>query len=101
MNRSVRTSIVFFILTLSPRLASACPACYGAKDSPMTAGMNAAILVMLGIIGAVLFTIVSIFFLIWRRNKRRLVQLSQEVFVSEQGILRSNHKEGVFEWNNS
>jgi hypothetical protein len=39
--------------------AHACPACYGQADSPMTAGMNVAILTMVGIIGFVLSGVVA------------------------------------------
>jgi hypothetical protein len=34
-----------------PEAASACATCYGAADSPMTKGMNNAILVLVGFVG--------------------------------------------------
>ncbi len=78
----------------------ACPACYGAKDSPMTAGMNDAILAMLGIIGFVLSAIVACFLVIWRRNNQRKKLLSNETFITDDGVLKTKNSKGVFEWNN-
>ncbi|RMD93558.1 MAG: hypothetical protein D6814_15485 [Calditrichaeota bacterium] len=52
---------------LWPGLAQACPVCYGAPDSPLTAGMNLAILTMIGIIGFILSSFV-IFFIYLRRR---------------------------------
>lgn len=49
--------------------AAACPVCVGAKDAPMTAGLSAAILVMIGITGVVLTTISTFFLIIWRRYR--------------------------------
>jgi hypothetical protein len=34
-----------------PQAAAACATCYGASDSPMTAGMNNAILTLIGVVG--------------------------------------------------
>jgi hypothetical protein len=99
LKRLLQISLAGITSILYPQIAAACPACYGTKDSPMTAGMNAAILVMLGITGAVLTMIVSFFYIIWRRNKRRQEQLSQAVLVNDQGVLRTNQQKGVFEWN--
>ena len=100
MKRLVYSIVPVLIYTVSPHIAAACPVCFGAKDSPMTAGMNAAILTMLGITGSMLLGIVTIFFILWRRSKRRQIQLSQEVYINQDGILRRNHQEGIFEWNN-
>ena len=50
-----------------PQVATACPSCYGAPDSPMTAGMNMAILSLLGITGVVLFAIAAFMVYLWRR----------------------------------
>ena len=100
MKRGLHIPVATLILILSPMMVTACPACYGAKDSPMTAGMNVAILVMLGITGAVLTSIVSIFYILWKRNKRRMDNLSQDIFVSEVGELRTTQQQGVVEWNN-
>ncbi len=75
---------------------SACPSCYGAPDSPLTAGMNSAILVMLGITGFVLASIVGCFFFLWRRSKRHQAVLSEHLFVNDNGTLEdTNDHEGI------
>ncbi len=77
----------------------ACPSCYGAKDSPMTAGMNTAILVMLGITGVVLSFIVAFFLMMWKRYRNQQKLVSDHTFVNEEGVLQSKNEKGVAEWN--
>ena len=60
--------ILFTILTI-PSLSKACAVCYGAKDSPMTDGMNKAILFLLFVIGMVLLGIISVIMFFYRRSK--------------------------------
>ncbi|MBI4547545.1 MAG: hypothetical protein HY707_06185 [Ignavibacteriae bacterium] len=98
------TGFLITLLTLNSVLlqaVSACPVCYGVQDSPMTAGMNAAILVMLGITGFVLAIIVVFFLWMWRRNRRRREQISDDIYVNEKGQLQTKNEKGVIEWNNS
>ena len=97
-----KLSVVFWIsiATIVTAIdASACPVCFGAKDSPMTAGMNMAILTMLGIIGSVLMGFVGIFIFMWRRNKRQQKALSDFAYITEEGALTMNKEKGVVEWN--
>jgi len=42
------------VLVAVPRLALACPVCFGENDSPLATAMNLGIFAMLGVIGAVL-----------------------------------------------
>ena len=71
--------------------AISCPSCYGAADSPMTAGMNAAILVMLGITGVVL-TLVSVFFVsLWKKTRNGTGEISADVYVDKSGWLQVNN----------
>ena len=89
------TLIIFAKIAISSA-ALACPSCYGAADSPMTAGMNTAILVMLGIIGFVLVAISTFFGWVWRRSRKNRIQLSEHAFVDEKGMLLLGHKpEGI------
>ena len=60
---------VGFALLIIPDLARACATCYGAPDDPMTAGMNMAIFLMLGVTGGVLGSIVT--FMIYLRNRAK------------------------------
>ncbi len=98
-SRNFAVVILFLIVGICSS-ASACPSCYGAADSPLTAGMDAAILVMLGITGVVLSMIVGVFLFLWRRAHRRSAEISNQTFVDDQGLLKTNKEKGVVEWNN-
>jgi hypothetical protein len=55
--KTVRTVLFAAVLAAVMSMdnqAMACAACYGTSDSPMAQGMNAGILALLGVIGAVL-----------------------------------------------
>ena len=57
-----------FVLVLALQsTATACPSCYGAADSPQTAGMNWAILSLLTVTGSVLVGM-SAFFVYLRKK---------------------------------
>lgn len=74
MNRSYRMAVLIaiaFVVTFGMQNVIACPSCYGAPDSPMTEGMNMAILSLLGITGGVLMSFVA-FFVYLRRRARML-----------------------------
>lgn len=64
---AVMTASIVFIHSV----ASACPNCYGDPDSSMTAGMNMAIVSLLGITGGVLAAFMA-FFVFLRRRFRSL-----------------------------
>ena len=72
LNRKlVLAGIVTACLCLIHQIGSACPNCYGDPDSSMTAGMNMAILSLLGITGGVLAGFMA-FFVFLRRRFRLL-----------------------------
>jgi len=52
-----------------PRLALACPVCFGQNDSPLAAAMNNGIVLMLGVIVAVLAAFASFFIYLMRRAR--------------------------------
>ena len=54
-----------------PEVVFACPSCYGAADSSMTAGMNMGILSLLAVTGVVL-TAFAAFFLYLRKRSQEL-----------------------------
>ena len=62
--------VMAFIATCESALA--CPVCYGANDSPMTAGMNIAIFALLGVTGSVFAGVVSFYFYMRKRSKMTL-----------------------------
>ena len=53
--------LLVLALALAPAPASACATCFGAEDAGMTRGMNAAILTLLGVVGAVQIGFVALF----------------------------------------
>ena len=100
MRRLYKVTWLFSFVTALNQIAKACPVCYGANDSPMNAGMNSAIIVLLGITGFVLGGFVTFFAMVWRRMKRRQTQISNHAFVDELGDLQVNNDKGIVEWNN-
>ena len=52
--RPAATGAVVTLLVSVPEALRACPVCFGASDSPMAAGMNAGIMLLLGVTTAVL-----------------------------------------------
>ena len=91
--RILRFLVIFIIV--STWSANACPSCYGAADSPLTAGMDSAILVMLGIIGAVLSAISAAFVVLWRRARRLGIAVSDRTYTDEEGDLMMKNDKGV------
>lgn len=72
MKTLVRTRTILGLAALAawlalPEAASACATCYGAADSPMTQGMNNAILVLVGFVGLLW---VGVGRMIWDFRKR-------------------------------
>jgi hypothetical protein len=56
-------------------LSAACPACFGASDSPMAVGMNAGIFVLLGVTAVVLVAIGAVGVMLARRARGFEVRL--------------------------
>jgi hypothetical protein len=61
--------IYFLILLIIPEVSRACAVCYGAQESPMTDGMNKAILFLLFVIFFVLSGVISVIIFFYRRSK--------------------------------
>jgi hypothetical protein len=100
MKRLLQVLLLIALVVPLSHTAAACPVCYGANDSPMNAGMNTALTVMLGITGGVLGIISLFFVMLWRRHRRLHGQLTGQTFIDEQGALRLKDEKGVMEWNN-
>lgn len=76
--RSTRTiaTLAACVLVLSlavPQIASACATCFGAADSPMTKGMNNAILMLIAVVGVVYAGIGKVA-MDFRKRSRRLAE---------------------------
>lgn len=61
--------LMFVLIAAAPEAATACSTCFGDPGSPLTKGMNQAIMVLLGFIGTVLLAFASLF-LYWARRHR-------------------------------
>jgi hypothetical protein len=61
-----------FSFVFVTEVAGACPVCYGASDPSTTAGLNFAILALLGITGSVLAGFASFFLYLRKRSKMAL-----------------------------
>jgi len=67
---AIRARLALIVgFTLAPRLALACPVCFGQSDSPMAWAANMSILVMLAITGGVLAAFASFFIHLVRRAR--------------------------------
>jgi hypothetical protein len=66
----MRTMIFTALSLAAPRMALACPVCFGESDSPMAAATNAGIWLMLGVVGVMLAGFASFFIYLMRRAKR-------------------------------
>jgi hypothetical protein len=62
-----RTTLTALALLLLPRLAAACPVCFGASDGPMLAGSNMGILALLVVTLAMLGAFAAFFRSLARR----------------------------------
>lgn len=65
----MRALVIALALTLVPRLALACPVCFGQNDSPLASAINAGVLLMLGFVVAVLAGFGSFIFYLSRRAR--------------------------------
>ncbi len=65
-----RVVLVSAAVLLLPRLASACPVCFGASDGPMLAGSNMGILALLVVTLAMLAAFGAFFHTLARREAR-------------------------------
>jgi len=65
----MRQTFITLAVVAVPRVALACPVCFGQSDSPMAWGTNVAILFMLGVTGAVLAGFGAFIVYLMRRAK--------------------------------
>lgn len=65
-----RTTGFAALLLAFPRVALACPVCFGESDSPMAAATNAGIWLMLGVVALMLTGFGAFFIYLMRRAKR-------------------------------
>ena len=83
---TMRRSIFTFAMLMVPRLALACPVCFGQNDSPLAKAMSLGVLAMLVVVAGVLASFAS-FFIYLSRRARLADQLPAEG--SRRSILES------------
>jgi len=69
MNRSFAFLLIAILVLLIPDSVSACATCYGTSDAPATAGMNWAIITLLGVTGGVLGGVIKAIISIGNKTK--------------------------------
>jgi hypothetical protein len=65
----MRTTLLTLLLLAAPRLALACPVCFGQNDSPLAKGVNMGIFFMLGVVTVMLVGFASFFVYLSRRAR--------------------------------
>jgi hypothetical protein len=66
----MRTTLLTLGMLAAPRIALACPVCFGDNDSPMAVAMNNGILAMLIVVGGVLGAFATFFIYLIRRGNQ-------------------------------
>jgi hypothetical protein len=65
----MRTTLATLTLLVAPRIALACPVCFGATDSPLAVAMNTGIIFMLVIVAGMLASFAAFFIYLMRRAR--------------------------------
>ena len=64
-----RTLFLATLMLAAPRIALACPVCFGENDSPLTLAMHTGILAVLIVVGGVLASFATFFIYLMRRAR--------------------------------
>jgi len=65
----MRKVLLTTLMLTVPRIALACPVCFGQSDSPMAQGVNMGIFVLLGVVGCVLAAFAAFMVYLARRSR--------------------------------
>jgi hypothetical protein len=79
MMRMTKQSLFTLMLLAAPRVALACPVCFGQSDSPLAKATNMGIFLMLGVVAAVLSGFGAFFIYLSRRARLAHVMESNAV----------------------
>ena len=66
----MRTLLLTAAILAAPRVALACPVCFGQSDSPLAKAMNMGILLMLLVVGGMMAAFASFFISLVRRARQ-------------------------------
>ena len=70
ISKTVAVALVTVAFLAAPRIALACPVCFGNANSAQSKGMQAGILALLGVTVVMLASIAGFFFIYLRRRMR-------------------------------
>jgi hypothetical protein len=69
VSHRLRVFILVALFAVAPRVALACPVCFGQNDSPMATAMNMGIIAMLVVVAGVLGAFATFFIYLMRRAR--------------------------------
>ena len=90
-----RHAFLTLILLAAPRVALACPVCFGASDSPLAKATNAGILAMLGVVAVMLGSFAAFFIYLNRRARRVSDGGADAVEIGRSELSSTNPQEGI------
>jgi len=73
----MKTALATIVLLAIPRIALACPVCFGNADSAQTKAAQAGILALLAVTVVMLLSIAGFFFIYLRRRIKMFEQIEQ------------------------
>jgi predicted transporter len=73
----MKTALATLVILAMPRLALACPVCFGNADSAQTKAAQTGILALLAVTVAMLLSIAGFFFIYLRRRIKMFEELEQ------------------------
>jgi hypothetical protein len=90
-----RHAIFTAILLAAPRVALACPVCFGASDSPLAKATNAGIIAMLGVVAVMLASFASFFIYLNRRARLFSDAGPRPAEIGRSRLSSTNPQEGI------
>lgn len=81
------------VLLLLPRVAAACPVCFGQSDSPLAKAINMGVVMMLGVVAVMLGSFATFFVYLNRRAKQVAEDVDSQGYSSARAS--TNPQEGT------
>jgi hypothetical protein len=72
----MRTGLITIAVLLLPRLALACPVCFGESDAPLAKAINLGVIAMLVVVGGVLAGFAA--FMLYLNRRARIAAATEE-----------------------
>lgn len=81
----MRTTFLTMLVLAAPRVALACPICFGENDSPQAKAMNAGIWFMLVVVGGMMVAFGSFFISLVRRARMAELEVARAQSEPQEG----------------